>query len=289
MVTRQELLALGFHRKAIEHRVQTRRLHPKARGVYSVGTPDLTRYGRWMVAIKSCGKEAVLSHLSAAVLWGIRRKEGRMIHVTVPRSANPRRKGIAVHRRTLEAKRNHHGIPVTTVAQTLIDLATTGDRAQVERDINQADARNLLRADVLRDEAERMRGEPGARLIVDVLDRDTFVLTDSELERLFVPIARAAGLPKPESQVDVNGWRVDFYFRDLDLVVECHSLRYHRTSIQQRSDLLRDQAHDAAGTPRARYNHHQIAHDRDYVITHLRTVAARLRPPARRPGRPRAA
>jgi very-short-patch-repair endonuclease len=289
VVSHDELVNLGFSVSAIRHRLRKGRLHRKARGVYAVGTPNLTRFGRWMVAIKSCGKRAILSHVSAAVLWGIRKKEDRKIHVTVPRHANPRRAGITVHRRTLRRSKRHHGIPVTTVVQTLIDLAATSDRAQVERDINQADALNLLRADVLREEAARAKGEPGAKLIVDVLDRDTFALTDSELERLFLPIARAAGLPKPETQIEVNGWRVDFYFRELDWVVEADSFRYHRTSLQQRRDRERDQAHDDADTAWSRFTHHQIGHEPARVAAHLRRKAERLRRRARTPGRPRAA
>jgi very-short-patch-repair endonuclease len=115
------------------------------------------------------------------------------------------------------------------------------------------------------------------------------LLTDSDLERLFVPIARRAGLERPQTQVHVNGHRVDFFFPSLPLVVECDGLRFHRTPFEQRQDRLRDQAHDAAGTPHTRYTHWQIAKEARYVDGHLARIAERLRQPARTPGPPRAA
>src|SRR5258708_12250952 len=72
VVTRQQMLTLGFSPDAIKHRLAKRRLHSVLRGVFAVGRPQLTVYGRWMAAILSCGPEAVLSHGSAAALWEIR-------------------------------------------------------------------------------------------------------------------------------------------------------------------------------------------------------------------------
>lgn len=211
--------------------------------------------------------------------------------MTVPRGANPNPTGVQVYRRALRPCdiARQRGIPVTTPLQTLIDCATVCERPEVERLINEADARNLLRVDVLREELRDRERQRGAPVVRDILDRDLYVLTHTELERLFVPIARKAGLEKPQSRVYVNGHRVDFYFPSLDLVVECDSLRYHRTAYEQRKDRLRDQAHDAAGTPYTRYTHFQIAYEREYVAGNLAAIAARLSPRASRPGRPRAA
>lgn len=279
-----ELRSLGFTASAIKHRLQTRRLHRQALGVYSIGSPNLTRYGRWMVAIKRCGRGAVLSHLSAAVLWGISRREGPEIAVTVPRHRNPRAKGIGVYRRERVAGDEHHGVPVTTVLQTLIDVAPGRSRQEAERMINQADALDLIRADAL---LERLAGraEPGATILRQILERDAFVLTDSVLEQLFVPIVLRAGLPKPLTQQVVNGYRVDFYWPELKLLVEVDGLRYHRTPLEQRRDLERTQAHEAALLTCRRFTYWQVAKDAEYVEECL----ARLRPPAQTPGRPRAA
>ena len=102
--------------------------------------------------------------------------------------------------------------------------------------------------------------------------------------RLFLPIARRAGLPVPETRVIVNGVEVDFYWPELGLVVETDSLRYHRTPAQQNRDRLRDQTHAAAGLIPLRFTHWQIAFDQEHVRKTLAGVVARA---ARRPAPPR--
>jgi hypothetical protein len=100
VVSRPQLLALGYSREAIAHRLATGRLHVVWRGVYAVGRPQLTREGLFMGAVLACGDGAVLSHESAAELWGIRRSRAGPIEVSVPGGRNPRRNGIKTHRRT---------------------------------------------------------------------------------------------------------------------------------------------------------------------------------------------
>jgi predicted transcriptional regulator of viral defense system len=177
VVSHGELRALGFTPQAIKHRVATRRLHRQAHGVYSV-TPNLTKHGRLMVAIKRCGKGAILSHLSAAVLWGIWKKEPAEVQISVPRHRNPRARGIDVKRRDLgdDEVTTHWGVPITKPLRTLIDFAAAHTRDETERAINEADARNLLRADTLREVIDG-RSDPGVPLMRDILDADAFVLT----------------------------------------------------------------------------------------------------------------
>ena len=107
-----------------------------------------------------------------------------------------------------------------------------------------------------------------------LLDRQTFTLTDSALERLFLPIARRAGLPPPLTGQLVNGYKVDFYRPALALVVETDGLRYHRTPAQQARDRLRDQAHLAAGLRPLRFTHGQVKFEPAYVQTVLAAVAS---------------
>jgi predicted transcriptional regulator of viral defense system len=155
VVTHGELVALGFTPKAIKHRVAKGRLHPKARGVYAVGTPELTREGRWMVAIKQCGNQAVISHLSAAVHYGIWKREPSQIHVMVPRNTNPKPAGVKVHRRGEFNWRRWKGVPVTPIDDTIIDCTTVLPRDDVEHLINQADIRGLTEPEKLRRAAAR--------------------------------------------------------------------------------------------------------------------------------------
>jgi very-short-patch-repair endonuclease len=280
VVARRQLLDLGFHPQAIKHRLTTGRLHPVWRGVYAVGRPQVTGHGRWMAAVLACGPHAVLSHGSAAALWEIGHEWRGLIDVSVHARGTRCRTGIAIHRRAALAAQDlteHSGIPVTAPIRTLVDLAARLGRGRLERAVREADQRGLTDPEELRSALDDMRGQRGVGVLRAALDRRTFVLTDSELERRFLPIARAAGLPPPQTQCVVNGFRVDFFWPDLGLVVETDGLRYHRTPAQQSADRLRDQVHTAAGLTPLRFTHAQIAYERRHVGVTLRTVSRRLR------------
>jgi very-short-patch-repair endonuclease len=273
-IARRQLIALGFTREAIAHRIADGRLYPVWRGVYAVGRRDLSPEGLFMGAVLACGDDAVLSHESATWLWGIRKVRGRVIEVTVPPGRNPRRRGIRAHRRTRVDSTHHNRIPVTSPTQTLLDIAPHSNGTQLERAVNEAVNRDLVDLEELRRELDKLPGCAGVRPLRKLLDRDTFALTDSELEQYFLPIARAAGLPRPQTQAYVNGFRVDFYWPELGLVVEADSLRFHRTPAQQRRDRERDQAHAIAGLTPLRFTHWQIAREPRHVKGVLVAVAA---------------
>ncbi len=251
------------------------------RGVYAVGRPELSDRGRWIAAVLACGRGALLSHTSAAGLWGFHEivPAGRgPVVVTLPPSRNCKAPGIIVRRRILtRADRSARDrIPVTSVACTLVDLATQLSASRLEAAVNAADRLNLIDPDELRTTAERYRRRLGARALRRLLDATTFVLTDSELERRFLPIARGAGLPLPETGARVRGFKLDFVWRDLGLVVETDGLRYHRTASQQGRDRRRDQILTAAGLTVVRFTHAQVAHDSAHVRETLAAVVARL-------------
>jgi len=197
----------------------------------------------------------------------------------VPASTTRLVDGIAVHRRRRLRAADHSthlGIPVTSPIRTLADLASCLPIGQVEAADNEADKRNLVDPEELRSALGEMKGQSGVARLRVLLDRRTFVLTDSELERRFLPIARAAGLPVPEAGRTLNGFRVDFFWPELGLVVETDGLRYHRTAAQQTRDRRRDQAHTAAGLTTLRFTHAQVRFERGNVRTTLREVARRL-------------
>jgi very-short-patch-repair endonuclease len=277
VVAHRQLLALGLSAKAIKHRLGTGRLRPLWRGVYAVGRPSLEREGWWMAAVLACGEGALLSHGSAAALSGVRNSNLWPIHVSVSRSRSPKHRGIAVHRRLdipTEDIDERARIPLTGPVLTLIDLATSISDKELERAVNEADKLELVRLGDLRQALEGRRQRGSARLR-RLIDRATFVLTDTELERLFLRIARRAGLGKPLTQAYVNGHRVDFYWPAIPLVVETDGARFHRTALRQTQDAIRDQAHAAARTPRLRFTHAQIRYEPAYVTETLaRTVTA---------------
>ncbi|HEX6455447.1 MAG TPA: type IV toxin-antitoxin system AbiEi family antitoxin domain-containing protein [Solirubrobacterales bacterium] len=200
VVSREQLLALGFSRSAIEHRRRTGRLHPLARGIYSVGRSHLTREGRWMAAVLACGPGAALSHRSAAALWGFGAEHEDYIDVSVKRASEARLPGIRCHRRptlAAEAITRRQNIPVTEPVQTFLDLTTVAGPKTIERAINEADKHDVIDAGSLRRALDDHPGERGVRPLRRILDKHTFRLSDDELERLFRPLAASAGLPVP--------------------------------------------------------------------------------------------
>jgi len=282
VVSRAQLLELGFGPQAIKHRVAKGRLHPVWRGVYALGRPQISRSGQWMGAVLSCGPEAVLSHASAAALWEIRADRGDEVEVSVPAPKAPRRPGIVVHRRATLGGIEvtvHLGIPVTTPVHTLVDLAAVLTPGQIEAAVNEADKRDLIDPDTLRTALDGQPKCPGLATLRELLDRRTFALTDSELERRFLRIVRRAGLPLPRTGCVVNGFKVDFHWPEFGVVVETDGLRYHRTPAQQSRDRVRDQAHAVAGLTPLRFTHAQVRFDPDHVRRTLLALVA-PRPPS---------
>lgn len=297
VVSRSQLLALGLTGSGVKHRLARGRLHRANRGVYAVGRPTLTVNGRRMAAVLACGGDrdldgvvnlradrqadppVVLSHDSAAALLGIGPDAAGLIEVSTTLPTDRRVPGVKLHRRpTLRRDSVGYcdGIPVTSPVQTLIDLATRHNQVVMERMINEADRLKLVRTDDLRKALDAHAGERGVARLRDILDRRTFRYTRSELERAFLPLVRAAGLPLPRTSVYVNGHEVDFHFPALDLVVETDSLTYHRTPAQQAKDHERDQDHSAAGTHPLRFTHAQIHYEPQRVLRTLRATASRL-------------
>jgi predicted transcriptional regulator of viral defense system len=284
IVTRRDLLSLGYSPQAIKHRIAKGRLHPVAQGVYAVGWPKLTRERRWMAAVLACGRGAALSHRSAGALWGIVEEMRDVVDVSIPRRCESKRPGVhARSRPSLPADdiTNRRGIPLTVPARTLVDLATELAPTTLERAVNEADKHDLIRPDQLRKALDQMRGERGVAQLRALLDRHTFRLSDSPLELLFRPIAAEAGLPPPQTKVMVNGFEVDFFWPELDLVVETDGLRYHRTTSTQARDQLRDQTHTAAGLTALRFTHRQVKYEREHVCRVLRSTREQLEDRAR--------
>jgi very-short-patch-repair endonuclease len=281
VITRTQLLALGLEPGAIAHRLRSGRLHPVQRGVYAVGRPELSRHGWWLAAVSSCGPMAVLSHRSAAALHGIVDPSAASIEVTVPPATIRTRPGVRAYRRVVSPDEiaRVERIPVTIAERTLLDLAPVIGAKRLEAAINAADKHDLIDPESLRSALDRYAGRRGVTVLRQLLDRRTFTLTDSKLERRFLPLARAAGLGQPRTGDRLNGFEVDFFWPELGLVVETDGLRYHRTPAAQARDRLRDQAHTAAGLTTLRFTHAQVRYEPLHVRDTLAAVAHRLRAP----------
>ncbi len=276
MVSLAQLRELGFDDAAIRRRVLSGRLHRLYRGVYAVGHTITTREGRALAAVLACGAEAVLSHRSAAELWGIRPSAAARFDITVPHTSGVRSSSaIVVHRpRRPIATTTRDGIPVTTPGQTLADLATALSRRDLEKAVEMAEVRKLHVAVPL--------DHPGAQRLGDAAGGALVVTTDSPLEDAFLALCDDHGIARPLVQPIVEGYRVDFCWPADRLIVETDGYEHHGT----RAAFERDRAKDAQLTVRGwrvlRFTEPQVRGDASSCAVVM--LAARQAAPALEPG-----
>ncbi|MEA2294349.1 MAG: hypothetical protein QOE86_1988 [Solirubrobacteraceae bacterium] len=220
-ITTAQLHAAGAGRGAIEKAVRSGRLHREHVGVYAVGHCAPSDRGRWMSGVLACGEGAALSHRSGASLVGFRRAEGPRIDVTVP--GNRRRPGIAVHRSPLppDDVTVHQGIPVTTVARTIVDLARELDPDPLTRAVREAQYLGLFDLEATRAAAARRPSQALNRIIEDMVG------TSSALDDGFIRLLERHGLPTPVAQKRLLGHRVDYVWLEQRVAVELDGFNAH--------------------------------------------------------------
>ena len=231
VVSLAQLERLGLAPSSVRTRLANGRLHRVHRGVYSVGHPLLERHGRLLAAVLSCGEGALLSHRSAAELWGLGDHSGPSIEVTTPGRARRSRAGVRVHGGTLRSSEaaTVEGIPCTTVPRTLLDLADAADRRLLERSIDRAEALRLFDGRAVEDVLRHARGRTGARHLASVLAElnGGCALTRSELEERFLALCTNHCLPRP----CVNAWLVDCG-AEVDFLWPCERLWWRPTAMR---------------------------------------------------------
>jgi hypothetical protein len=281
VVSLAQLQALGLGGRAVQLRAQTGRLRRLYRGVYAIGGAALPREGRGLAAVLACGDGAVLSHTSAAVHWGLLTYDPPQPHVTAPAS-KAGAPGIRLHRtRSLDARdtTTHRGIPITTLARTLLDLAATAPRNHLEHALGQALRNELYDHGAIVDVLERHRGRRGTKALLRVTGDDP-AFTRSALERRFLTLCRRAGLPRPLvnhtlTALDHEPYEVDFFFPAHRLVVEIDGWRDHGTRVAFERDRAKDAALVAAGYAVLRFTKRQIVEDPDTVAQRVRAGCCR--------------
>ena len=245
VVTRRQLVEAGLGRGAIAHRVRTGWLHRMYRGVFAVGHPPLTREARWMGAVLACGDGAGLSHACATALWEVRPYNGVWIDITVPsRVGRARRERIRLHRSSIfnaDDVTTHRGIPVTTIARTLLDVAATFNAPALARTIEQTEIRRLFdlaAVDAAIKRHPHHRGVAPLRRALALYRDDEF--SRSELEKAFLALCDAHRIPRPLVNHIVEGKEVDFFWPDQRLIVETDGRATHFTLAAYEGDRARD-------------------------------------------------
>jgi predicted transcriptional regulator of viral defense system len=246
VITTAQLVAAGLTRAAIDKRVRAGRLHPLYRGVYAAGHNHLAQEGKWLAAVLAAGHGAVLSHEAAARHWQIWRRKPKRIDVTVPGQRRPR-KGFTIHRaRNLDARdvTIHKGIPITTTARTLVDLAAVLTKHQLANVIHEAAYRNRFDDAATRDAMARAQGRAVTNLDAALKAHASGSAgTRSELEDAFLDSWQG---PEPLVNTKLNGIEVDLHWPDRDLVVEIDGPGHERPPTR-RDDAERDARLEAAG------------------------------------------
>lgn len=276
-VTRKQLLSRGIDDDGISYRLKTGRLHRVYPGVYAVGHRRESPVDRAAAAVLACGSGAVLSHLSAAALWGWVRQWREPFEVTTTCDRRPR--AIRVHRSgVLEVadRTRQLGIPVTSPARTVLDCAPHLDDARLTRLINDALQSLYLSRGALAELLVRCGRRTGASRLIP------FVLaggrpTRSEFEDAFGTFIKRFGLPEAEINVQVNGREVDAFFRAEGVIVELDGYAFHSSW----PAFERDRGHDAdalaTGLVTVRITWHRLINEAEAEADRLHAILRRRR------------
>jgi very-short-patch-repair endonuclease/predicted transcriptional regulator of viral defense system len=280
VIARGQLAALGLGFGAIDHRLTAGRLHRLHRGVYAVGHTALVPLARELAAVLACGPDAVLSHHAAAALWGLRADSGGDVDVTVSHSGTRSRPGLRVHRtRSLDVQdvRLRQGIPTTSPARTLVDLAAIVGERELQRAVDEAEVRRLVRREELLAAVRRVGpGRRGSALLAEILGRDgPPALTRSQAEDRLLALIAAARLPRPGVNVHIAGHEVDLLWRDSRLVVEVDGYAFHSTRTAFERDRARDADLQAAGLRVLRVTWRQIVGEPFALIVRIAQALGR--------------
>jgi very-short-patch-repair endonuclease len=281
VVTRRQLLAGGGAAAPLDRWLRSGRLHRLHAGVFALGHRAIRRGTREMAAVLACGAAAVVSHRSAAALWGLldHLPIGSPVTVTLVGGGPHRRRGIDARRvRTLDPhdRRTLHGIPVTSPARTILDLAAELNAAGLERVIAEGLRKKLFTEHDLDDQLARNPGRAGTAALRTVLDRAGGPkFTRSHAERVLLTALRNFGLREPELNARVCGYEVDFLWRREQVVVEVDGYRYHADRWAFESDRERTNTLQLQGYTVLRVTWQDLT-------ARLPTVIARIRSALRR-------
>jgi very-short-patch-repair endonuclease len=277
VVAQRQLIALGLSQRGIERRLESWRLRLVHREVFAVGRLGLSQQGRWLAAVLAYGEGALLSHRSAATLWGLSRPWAPAVDVTAPagRQGIRRRERLWIHRGRLHPKDRsvRAAIPVTTVARTLFDMAEFVSRARLESAWEEADRLNLLQLSAVEGVCERGFGRRALRPIRRLLaEARAATVTRSPLEDDFAAFCRKHRLSAPAFNTTVLGYEVDALWPEQRLAAELDSWEFHRHRAAFERDRIRDAALQVAGYRTIRITYRRLHDEPESLAEELRAL-----------------
>ena len=237
-----ELRACGLTDDEIETRARNGHLHCLYRGVYAVGHTAISREARWLAAVKACRPHGVLSHYAGSAHWGFVEWDDREPEVTVPGPGTRIHEGIRVHRSTTLERKDwmvHDGIPVTTPARTLLDLASVLPHAPLRRAVREAMAQRRVTVRQLVDVLARAGPRRGSRKLARIVAQGD-APTASVLEDVVLDLILAGGFARPDVGVPitVEGRRFvpDFRWPEQRIIVEADGAQWHDHELAREDD-----------------------------------------------------
>ena len=239
VIAYRQLREAGLTAGSIRHRVRSGRLHPLHRGVFLVGSGLSYPRTREIAAVIALGPAAVVSHRTAAMLFGILRGDGGAVDVTVLGANRGSRPGIRSHRSRALGRGDTgtvDGIPVTSPARTLLDIAPLISRRELAWAYNEALIQDLTTPQAIRALLDRTHGHPGSRSLEAICENAAPQRTAGELERRVLDALRRARVAAPRTQVRLMGWEVDFYWPEHGLVLEADGYKFHHAPQSWRRD-----------------------------------------------------
>jgi len=243
VVSRRQLARLGFTKDAVRRRVERRHLLRLHDGVFAVGHVALTADSRRLAAVMACGPKALLSHRAAGAAQGLL-PYSQQFEITVPRGTRPK-PGIVVHRSRVihtEDRSTVRGIPVTSVARTLVDLADVLSEERLAKAVHEAEIQRVFDLKAIDRVLARLAGRRGRHRVRRVLAvyRPEPHFLRSDAERRFKALCENHTLPQPQFNVNIAGYEVDAYWEDLGIVVEIDGGEVHHTRRAFHEDRARD-------------------------------------------------
>jgi len=279
VVSARQLADLGYSTSTISREAISGRLHEIHRGVYAVGHKSLSRQGLCLAAVLTCGDGALLSHHSAAWLWGLTRYWRPQVDVTASTLRHQRsnvRMHSAKHLRP-EDRSIAEGVPVTAVPRTLLDFAATEPRF-LGATVDRSERLGLLDISAVDHLLARSRGQRGAKRLRHALSAYRIpAFTRSGLERRFLKLVRDAGLPRPSTNLFVEGYELDAYWPAARFAVELDTYDYHGDHRSFETDRLRQEDLKLAGVEMIRITGARLDREPEAVIARLRRLLAQRR------------
>lgn len=279
LVTRAQARSLGLSDGAIDERLRRGALHRVQRGVFLVGHAVPPAFAAELAAVLTCGPGTLVARASALTLWSLpfASEEHAPVDVLVVGRKARTRDGLRTRRCATLARQDatrRHGVPVTAVARTVVDLAGDLGVRELEELVNEVQVRRLASLAALQQALDRGGPRQGAGVLRRILAEPDRGVTRSRAERRLRTLLRSAGLPAPNTNARVGAYEADMLWSRERLIVEFDGFAAHGTRRAFERDRRRDARLQVAGYRVVRVTWRQLQEEPVAVVARLAVLLA---------------